>query len=85
MCHFTNFVICLIVAYVIYQLLTVEGFTSSGLSMSNPYCDRLVSTYYHPSKIEDRERNVRRMCGIERRGLIEDSRGNYFTANNHLI
>lgn len=78
-------ILSLVFAYYLVRFFMKEGFTSSGLSMSNQYCDRLVTTYYHPKNKDPTCNYTKSICGSEGCGLIENRRGNYYNGNNFLI
>lgn len=88
MCTVLDFVLCFVLVVVVYRLMAStfsEGFTSSGISMSNQCCGRLVSTYYLPSRLEDRQKNINMICGTSGRKMVQDPSRNYFVAGNELI
>lgn len=50
---FLVLIICVLAIFVVPN----EHFTNSGLSISNTYCDKLVSTY-------DKPENRKKVCGV---------------------
>jgi hypothetical protein len=65
----------------------IEMFSSSGLSMSNRYCNRLTDIYFRPdvADAELRESAHNRICGCGRRNSIDREVGNYYTVDGVLI
>lgn len=76
-------VLLLIAAYFMV-MKKKEPFSSSGLAISNPYCERLATSYYlgYPTCDPDA---VEKICGKIRRDTIDYPTGNYFKLNNLLI
>ena len=69
----------LLIALIILFGKTNEYFSSSGLSISNRYCQQLADVYYRPEiKSPDCRNEYRnRICGKIRRDTIDYSTGNY--------
>lgn len=77
--------ILLIFALVIifsYLINNVEPFSSSGLSMSDRYCNKLVYIYGSGSDYDDMKVKY---CQQPRRDTIDFPSGNYYTQFGRLI
>lgn len=63
-----------------------EGFTKSGLSMSDIECDKLVSVYTPQIKgRECRSRFMKNVCSDMRRKQIDFPSGNFYTVDGMLL
>jgi len=76
------FLLVLILIGTIFFISIKESFSSSGLSMSNEYCNKLVDIYYNPMH---RKKANNKICDCCRKYMIDYETGNYFTENNYLI
>ena len=84
-----------ILPYVILSLVVIagifysvrEGFSSSGLTISDEYCTKLADVYVDAGNRNPdfREDYKKRVCGHNRRNTIDHITGNYFTENGVLI
>lgn len=56
-----------------------EYFSSSGLSISDRYCQQLADVYYRPKdrRPDCRKEYKNRICGSMRRNTIDYNTGNY--------
>ena len=73
---------------VLYLLMSnKEGFSSSGMSMSDVYCEQLADVYAYPriTDIDRRHDLRRRICGPVRRKQVDFKTGNYLTINRQLV
>lgn len=64
-----------------------EGFSKSGLAISDDDCRKLAKVYYHPlikNDIDDKN-YLNRICGKCRRNMVDFETGNYYTENGFLI
>lgn len=85
-----NLLILILVALIAFMYLckpNTEKFSTSGLAISDRYCDKLVSTYYRPkvTRPKCRDNYGRRVCGKQRRHTIDFKTGNYYTHNGMLV
>lgn len=85
-----NLLILVLVSVLAFMYIcrpSTEKFSTSGLAISDRYCDRLASTYYKPKvhcpKCKDHY--GRRICGKQRRNTIDFKTGNYYTKNGMLV
>jgi hypothetical protein len=64
-----------------------EKFATSGLAISDRYCDKLVSVYNRPKIVNPELRKIygKRICGNRRHNTVDYRTGNYFTENGTLI
>ncbi len=78
---------CLVTRMMVVQITLrspfKEGFSSSGLTMSNEECDKLANVYYKPG--ESGFDCKRRICAKNRRNSVDFVTGNYFTENGVLV
>jgi len=65
---------------------TKEKFSSSGLGMSNVYCNKLAYTYHQPKNddMKCRMKHMDRICGGVRRDTVHKPTGNYYTVGGLL-
>lgn len=65
----------------------VEKFSSSGLAISNDYCDRLAYSYWRPPINDPTIREAARVniCDKRRRQTIHRPTGNYYTVDGALL
>jgi len=73
---------------VLYLLMTRrENFSSSGLAVSDAYCEQLADVYAYPriTDIDRRHDFRRRICGPVRRNTVDYRTGNYLTINRQLV
>ena len=63
------------------QNYKLEGFSKSGLNMSDKRCDEMI-THHHPNDLDPSRRDdyYNRICSHARREVIDEGTGNYFTA-----
>lgn len=85
-----NLPICILVIvliFVAFMLAVRENFSTSGLSISNAYCDRIANTYFDPTMTgeEQRAKYTNMICGKDRRNTIAMKTGNYYTQQGVLI
>lgn len=87
-----NIPIILIIAIILFVFLFMskqENFSSSGLNMSNRYCQKLADIYHRPHVTEGNEAAKHdfreRICGLKRRSTIDNITGNYFMYNGVLV
>lgn len=85
-----NLPILIIIALfvVLYFIMSKrETFSSSGLAVSDRYCQQLADVYYMPRETSaDCRHNYRkRICGHPRRNTVDFNTGNYFTENGQLV
>lgn len=64
--------------------LKQENFSTSGLSVSDRYCNKLVSVYYRPTPTNT-SMYADPVCGAQRRNTVEFHAGNYETVNGVLL
>lgn len=64
-----------------------EPFSTSGLAISDRYCNKLASVYYDPKNNDPacRASGAQRICGRQRRSTIDNITGNYFYDYGVLI
>ncbi len=64
-----------------------EGFSDSGLAISDRYCTALADVYYRPSVKNPvcRDNYRERICGKARRNMVDFRTGNYYTENGQLL
>lgn len=67
--------------------VTRETFSTSGLAISDDYCRKLNDVYVDPQNKNPafRKNAAMRICGQQRRHMVDDKFGNYFTMNGMLI
>lgn len=58
-----------------------ELFSSSGLSLSNQDCEKLVYSYI----LNKNKNTIKNICGINRRKNIDNKHGNYYMVNGMLL
>lgn len=85
-----NLPLCILIVALIFigfVLATKEHFSSSGLTLSNDYCNNLADVYYNPTDVNEERRRLyrERICGSQRRNTIDMTTGNYFTQDGVLI
>lgn len=85
-----SLILVVVVAIVLAMILFRQGkekFSTSGMAVPDPYCDKLVATYYRPKNNDDncRDQWGRRICGEKRRNTIDYKTGNYFMHNGMLV
>lgn len=79
--EYFQIIVIVILACLFFILFTRESFSSSGLTISDEYCNKLVDVYVDP--VTDTIRN--KICGHQRRTTVDPMHGNYFTMNGMLI
>lgn len=74
-------ILAMALGYLLCQDYNLEGFSKSGLNMSDKRCDEMLA-HYHPNDLDPIKRNdyYNRICSRARRGMIDEATGNYFTA-----
>jgi hypothetical protein len=78
----------IILVAVLYLFLTIrEKFSTSGLAISDDYCNKLADVYHMPmlQDQEARDDYKQRICGRSRRYTVDSQTGNYYTENGTLI
>ena len=83
-----SILVTLALLVIIYFIVTNnEGFSSSGLAVSDKYCDQLANIYYRPDdKNSDCRGDYReRICGNKRRNTIDYDVSNYYTVGGQLV
>lgn len=57
-----------------------EAFSTSGLAISDRYCNKLTDVYFNPQMTDSgcRANYKNRICGKQRRNTIDHRTGNYF-------
>ena len=85
-----NLPICILIVVLVlvgFVLMTRENFSTSGLAISNDYCNKLVDVYYDPTDADAKRRADyrERICGMQRRNTIDMETGNYYTQNGILV
>mgnify|MGYP005843809607 CR=1 FL=1 len=85
-----NTLIIVLVAIVLFMVVFkpgMEKFSTSGLAIPDPYCDKLVATYYQPKNQNPKCHNQagKRVCGMKRRNSIDYKTGNYYLHNGMLV
>ena len=84
-----NNIILLLVIIVIMMYFFAprpEKFSTSGLNMSDRYCDKLSTVYYKPrAGYKNGKIFKNKVCGRERRNTIGYDTGNYFTEYGQLV
>jgi hypothetical protein len=57
-----------------------EAFSTSGLAISDRYCNKLSDVYFNPQMKDPgcRANYKNRICGKHRRSTIDNRTGNYF-------
>ena len=80
--------IVLIIALIIFMLYFFtpeqEKFSTSGLNMSDEYCEKLAAVYYKP-RVDLSADYMNKICGYDRRHSIDFNTGNYFTEYGQLV
>lgn len=76
-----------IAVYLILQNNRQEGFSSSGMNMSNRYCGFLTDGFYRPRVTNPvKRRNYRRrLCSPLRRNVVDHGTGNYYMIGQYYI
>jgi hypothetical protein len=77
-----------VVVYLMYRsgYKDDEGFSQSGLSVSDKDCRRLVDGYYKPKEDEDtRTSGYDKVCKMQRRNTITPDTGNWLTHQGYLM
>lgn len=72
-------IVVAVVIYLIYTKMMKEKFSSSGMSLSDEECKKLAEVYNRPD-IEGqtcRDNYEKRICGKDRKGMIDRETGNY--------
>ena len=85
---YTPIIVAVILFLVLYFFMSRrENFSQSGLAISDPQCLQLADIYYKPSDRNPDNRNDyrRRICGKERRNMVDFPTGNYFTEGGELV
>ena len=85
---YTPIFVAIVAFIVLYYLMSRrEGFSKSGLAISDPLCLQLADVYYKPSdgNPETRDDYRRRICGKVRRNTVDFGTGNYFTEDGELV
>ena len=84
-----NIILLLFVIVVVYLATRreTEGFSTSGLNMSDEYCNKLVSGYHDPQNDNELDKLVNnlRICSPLRKYAIDPQTGNSFTYYNKLM
>lgn len=85
-----NLPLCILIIVLVFigcMLAVRENFSSSGLNISDDYCNRIADVYYDPKNVnaEQREMYKQMICGKQRRNTITRETGNYFTQNGVLV
>ena len=76
----------IIVAAIYFFAPKQEKFSTSGLNMSDRYCEKLGTVYYKPRMGHQyKKNNVDKICGRDRRNTIGYDTGNYFTEGGQLV
>jgi hypothetical protein len=80
-------VILLVLVVIALCASRAEGFSKSGMSLSDNDCRELAEVYYKPweNNPKCRDNYKQRICGHQRRDTIDVNTGNYFTNNGILI
>ena len=80
-------ILIIVLIFVGFGLAFRENFSSSGLTISNDYCNNLADVYYRPTDTNEtnRLRYREQICGQQRRHTIDRETGNYFTEGGILI
>lgn len=90
MVKLTNTHILVIIALVVVLYLVFsrkEQFSASGLAISDKYCTQMADVYYRPKVYNPtcRDNYRKKICGPQRRKMINYNTGNYFTLNGELV
>nr|QBK88745.1 MAG: hypothetical protein LCMiAC01_04270 [Mimivirus LCMiAC01] len=62
-----------------------EKFSTSGLAISDRYCEMLGEIYMDPSVTDLEYKYMNKLCGARRRKTIDFKTGNYYTINGMLV
>ncbi len=86
----TVLILLLVIALVLLSWCAttqVEKFASSGLAISNEYCDRLAYAYWKPRVNDPQIREAARenICDTRRRKTVHKPTGNYYTVDGVLF
>lgn len=78
--------IILLVVFV-FLMSAKEHFSSSGMTISDDYCNKIADIYLDPMNKDFAFRNdyKNRLCGNIRRHMVDHKLGNYYTVNGILI
>jgi len=86
-----NFILFLFIILFVYLYTKrddkQEGFSKSGLNMSDQYCDKLVHSYLDPTNDNKADQliNYIRVCSPLRKHAIDPSTGNVYTNYGKLV
>jgi len=78
----------ILILIIVFLFMTFkEGFSSSGMTISDIDCMKLADVYYDPM-INDPDYRIdarKRICGCQRRNTIDFGTGNFYTHNGSLL
>ena len=75
----TAILVIIVIIFLMYSFWPFfERFSTSGLGISDRYCDKLGTIYQKGD-------NMERICGYKRRNIIDYSTGNYYTEGGILV
>ena len=85
-----NLPVLILLAFVALMFLCMpknEQFSTSGLNMSDRYCQKMADVYYKPkdNNVDCRHNYRKRICGKQRRHTIDTKTGNYFMDHGVLV
>lgn len=85
---YSPIIVAIVVFVVLYFFMSrKEGFSRSGLAISDPLCMELSDTYFRPKDRNPINRSDyrRRICGKLRRNIVDFETGNHFTEDGELV